>query len=437
MCVMSDFFKQAPPQETIQKSFIEAVFRDRNIFGSFPADEPLVPLYAFSALMGKHLVVVVCPDRHAVRRNLSYFGNTEYRFPEVAVLDGTQMPHEVRNVHAEVNKNNVRLLYVTPEEFDTLNFLDLMVHASVAFLLIEQAHLLLPDSAGAYRYGKLWNGLERFREKPRLVLLSHNLPPDRREELAGRLGLAQYRTFERIPRFEPVMVTVCMLMTEHQKFRRLIRLLTGPVSKKGHMGSILMPGSVLIKTSSVRIAEKLAKSLVHYGLEDVLLHTTRMTPEELLNVERTFQTTPNTIVVSNGYDTQPFIPPAAEAMKVIFWQPPAGVEDVCTETFRRVYEPVPAEETKPLPPVEGTILYTREDYQLHRSRLGEDETEQLLALDRFRRWVLSGSCRKQSIVAYVFPDHVAEVAACGRCDRCVRYRGRTPFYRKLLERLLY
>ena len=443
---MANFFTHAPARETDQKRFLEALTNGRNIIASFPLGYPVVSLYAFAAMLGSGgMVVAVCPSGRQLRRNLDYFRTAGFKFPDVAYLDGSQMPHEERAVLKEINHNRVRLLYTTPDRFTSLTFLEILAHAEVHFMLIEEADRILPITLGHPLYKRLQTeGLERFRKLPPLALITPPMPPRRFHELSTRLNLPDYQLIQCLPLMEPVEVRVQTLITEHQKFSHLVQVLSGsPIA--GKLGRLDNPGAVLIQAAYPAQAEKLGATLLDYGFESVWITHFKKNASEQARILELANTRLNAIIVNAGSDMRAWQPPDEARPRLIFWTPPISVENMFAQIFRYAQERPEAYGEAHF--MKALIYYTKEDYQAALKRvqssraLDEDETrEKLLALRHFRRWVLSESCRLQSLAALIQGVSTIEIAPCSKCD-CCRARskqnqpgGLRQLFRKVLRR---
>lgn len=438
---MTNFFQHAPARETDQKRFLEAVTNRQNVIASFPLGYPVVSLYAFAAMLGGGLVIAVCPSARHIRRNLDYFKAAGFKFPDVAYLDGTQMPHEERAVQKEVNLNRVRLLYTTPERFTSLTFLEVLVHADVHFILIEEADRFLPVTLGHPLYKRFQEeGLEQLRRLPPLALMTAPMPPRRCQELSARLGLKEFKVIQCAPHTESVELRVQMAMTEHQKFNTLVDVLSGSPGA-GKQGRLDGPGAVLIQTAYPAQAEKLGATLLDYGFDAVWITHFKKSGSEQARVLETANTKANVIIVNAGSDMRAWQPPDDARLRIIFWTPPTSVEDMFVQVFRHVSFSPAAPQGQPM---KALVLYTKEDFQAAVKRvqgsrtLGDDEIrEKLIALKQFRRWVLSESCRLQSLVAHFQGSRSENVQPCGKCDRCQEQRsGKKPLLPKSLSQLV-
>jgi superfamily II DNA helicase RecQ len=442
---MVNFFKQAPARDTHQKRFLEAIANQRDVIASFPLAYPAVSLYAFTAMMGGGVVVVVCPGSRQIRRNVEYFKAAGFGFPDVAVLDGTQMPHEERGIRDEINRHRVRVLLTTPERFTSLTFLEIIVRLDLAFLVIEEADRFLPSSLGHNVYRRFQEeGLGQLRRLPPLLLMVPPLSHGRIRELAAKLHLEDFQLVQEEPVFASVDVRVKTLFTEHQKFALLADSLSGSPGP-GKLGRLDGTGSVLIQTAYPAQAEKLGASLLDYGFESVWITHFKKSPQEQAQAQEIANTRLNTIIVNAGTDMRAWMPPRESSPRVVFWTPPAGVDDLFVQIFRQLttsqagYDPSHG--------MKAMLLHTKEDYHMAMQRLRASQSldftemhDRLLALKHYRRWLFSEGCRLQTLVAYYEGSTQIEVPPCERCDRCqeARYaRSRFTPVRRLVQRWLF
>lgn len=433
-----NFFRQAPPQDTDQKRFLDAVLNRRNLIASFPLDYPTVSLYSLTGLISQGLSVVVCHDASKIRRNLEAFRLAGLGFPDVAVLDGTQMPHEERMLHREINHNRVRILYITPERFISLTFLEILVHHPINFVAIEEAERLLPDMPGHVLYTKLYEqGLQQLGSLPPIVLMIPTLPPEQVKRLSSRLNFRDYQFIQCSPSIDSVEIQVKRLLSEHQKFQDLTAFLSGSTTP-GSPGRLDEPGSVLIQTAFPAQAEKLAASLLDYGFDAVRATHFKKAAWEQAEVFEWAATQPNAIVVNGGVELRAWRPAEGAAPKLVFWTPPPSLEGLFMQIFRQ-----PAEKRPPnIRPVQCRIYHTREDFTAAVKRANPqyaqgDESEKLRALGHYRKWIMDETCRIQSAASFLKGGPALNISPCGRCDRCLETGRFSRKLRKALENWLY
>lgn len=442
--VMSHFFQRAPAQQTEPKRFLEAILHKQHVLVTLPLGKAGASLYALAAMMGSGLVVAICSSPDAIRRNLDYFRAAGFQFPDVACLDGTQAPHEERMILGEVNKNRVKLLYTTPQRFSSLTFLEILVHQPVAFLIIEEAERFFPSLPGHALYQSLLqNGLGQLRQLPPLALMTPPLCPARRQQLSQYLNLPPFHTIQIPPLIAPVTVAVQCHLTEHQKFDALIQHLSGNPAR-GQTGRIDQPGAVLIQTAHPAQAQKLGRALKHYGFESVhVLHAKQPGPEQA-DIREQVTRNPHSILVNAGQDTRFWRPSGDVPRQIVFWSLPPSLDALFIQVFRQPQESNP-NAPRDEHPMKALIFHTKEDYQHALQRLQSiashtaraDLAEQVHALRTVRRWILSDTCRLQSLSAYYQGTVLDDFPTCGRCDRCLESPSRRGRIRRWLRQWFF
>lgn len=439
----TNFFQQAPAQDTYQKRFLEAVLNNKPLIASFPLGYPLVSIYALSALMSDGLAVVICANSGQIRRNLEYFRQAGLKFPDVAYLDGTQMPHEERSIYSEINHHRIRVLYITPERFTSLTFLEIMVHQKITFLAIDEAERLLPEIPGHASYQRLIDhGLKQLSNLPPLVLMVPMMTPSQIRELSLSLGFQDYQLLQCPPIIEPIEIKVKRLFTEHQKMSSLINFLSGSSESDQERlpGRLDNPGAVWIQTAFPAQAEKIGSALQDYGFESVYVTHFKKSAREQVKVLDIASVRSNAIVVNAGGELRAWTPPMGASPKLVFWNPPANLDEMVMQVFRQPSDKAFLEAS----PIKVRIYYTREDFQSallqlkprHTSELAEP-SEKLWALRCYREWVLSETCRLQSLDAHLQGSKTSELAPCGRCDRCTEVQDLRWKLQRFLQNWLY
>lgn len=426
--------------QLMQQRLLEAVQRGHWVMAGLPLSFPARLLYGFPAMLAEGLTVVISPTPSRVQSQKVHFGNEGMRFPAMAVLDGSQTPHEQRDIYQQINHNQVRLLCVTPKVFGTLNFLNALVHASLRGVVVEDAQGLLPDFSTAAVYAPVLNALHKLQQKPPLVLITQPLPQARQKELLSLLwGNPDRKTAMAMPGLQrlsrPVMphlagMTVARCLTEYQKLTRLVAWLNH--RQQGSPGAV----PVVIQTATRRDADRLSIALQRQGLSAVFKLHPQQTREQQAQIVDHARGQPGAVVLVSGTEDWfalfHSLAAPGEKLGMVYWQVPVCLEEAAARLFR-AYGRQEAF-------VDGLLLYTREDYRdamdrlsLHEAGAGPEAVGHRTALKRLRAWVLSRRCRFLSLLAYIQDERdpmLAETAEglqpCGRCDVCLEQRGALP-----------
>lgn len=436
----TNFFLQAPTQDTYQKRFLEAIMQKQHVIVNFPLGYPMVSLYALPVFMSDGLAIVICPNSAQIHRNLEYFQQAGMKFPDVAYLDGTQMPHEERMIHKEINHHRVRLLYVTPDRFVSLTFLEILVHQPIQFLAIEEADRFLPELPGYGLYQKLLDqGLMQLNKLPPLALMIPPVSQGRLRALSQLFKLESYQLIECPPRLDVVELKVKRLFSEHQKFSGLVGFLSGK-SNGNKMGRLDEPGATLIQATFPAQAEKLGASLLDYGFESVSVSHFKKSGKEQSKAITIANAKAHHILVNAGGDVRYWSPPAGLEAKVVYWSPPLSMDAMLIQMLRQPTGQRGAEISR----LRARVYHTREDFLAAVRRFKSERVidipatgDRLQALRLYREWVLSEDCRLRSLEYYLYGAQRVSMESCGRCDRCTEAHNARWKMQRFLQNWLY
>jgi|GEM_PF-2153962 len=472
---MPHFFNNSNKLQTPEKQLLTALKGGHSVLANFPLNYPLPSFYAPALLMLSGMAISIVPDSASIQYNLTRFKSAGWNFPEIAFLDGSQMPHEERAIREAINRNRIRILYITPERFSSLTFLELFVRASISFLMIEEADRFLPDNPDFARYERLRSqGLAAIRHLPPIALLTSPMRMDRQKILIQRLGFtldhqltsSDAKPIVLIETALPtahVAINVLPLWSEHQKFEQLIAYLSGhPI--QGRIGHLHKHNPVLIQAGDAAQSEKLGASLIDYGFESVHIVNRRQSLHRQQHAWQLAQEKPDTIIVNGNHSSQDWKPSHGLSRQVIYWRPPISLDSLTATLFRYIIpeyliEPkntkqsssddlsfldeevpdalhnpadispsldvlIPQSRQSKEARIDALILYTREDYSLviqnirqNQQLSSESKQERIMAFKRFRHWVLSGECRVTNLLRQTIGD-TDDLEPCGHCDRC-------------------
>lgn len=398
-------------------------------------DTQITDLLSQPELLLGNLHVVISPTVSRIKYHLNRLRNSvnhqKLAYPFVAELDKTTLPHEERDIYQKIDRRQIQLLFVTPQKFATLDFLSLLAHQTVGWVMIDKAHLLLGDFEGGQHYPAVTKALNQFQKKPPLVILSQSLPPVREKHLIEALSVLpdirfDWHTESHSEAAETVThqtIRVYPVLTEQQKMKRLLPHLP-PKTLFETPQSVETKTLTLLFTRQAKSNQKLLKTLHHNGWTQALPYTSNQTFGEKKSLLQEIQSEDHSIIVASGIIDVPIVS-NHDHVKLIYWEPPVNLEHPLTQS--RHYSQ----------PSDAVFLYTKEDYQTLINYLGKQEHPEfygnqlkITALKRFRHWVKSSHCREQTLNAYLQGSRRTSSTPCGKCDRCLKG---FPLYRELLE----
>ncbi|MEB3287584.1 MAG: hypothetical protein VKJ04_08785 [Vampirovibrionales bacterium] len=428
----------SPVTQTVQ----QAITRRQHLVCSLPLQAHSPALYALPALMSQGMAVVLCPDHETILRQMDFFAQNGFAYPEVCYLDQEQMPHDWRDVVQQIDHHRVKLLYTTPETFDTLNFIDLMVHAPISFIGVEQADYLYKPIQRGFHYDRFKEALARFRKKPPLLLFFPVLPDSLLVSLLQQLDLKQVESLQHLPETQSFQLRCHRLASPYHKQKRLIELLlqpaelSMPLSSQALLGRIYSPDSAMVRIADLPSAQILQRALTQYGFDAVHIWHPDLTQPQKRHLERIFCSEPHQIVLVVGEGHRYLKGTKGSHLKLIDWQLPLALEESIAAWLRAAsHQDHPYEHT-----ITAHLLYSSDDLSQLARRAGLNASgkqargsENALAAKRLYQWLGAMGCRKQNLLYAWDLNASAKVLPCGLCDRCqlsqnVCYRMFKPLY---------
>lgn len=462
----SDFFKQiiantptldgTPPLKGVQaydntspitQALLQSIQKRQHLVCSLPLQAHSPSLYALPAMMSQGVAVIVCPEHDSILQNLEFFIQNGFTYPDICYLDQTILPHDWRDIKQQLDNHRVKLLLTTPETFDTLNFIDLLVHSNISFIGIERAECLYQPLQGRFRYDKLKDAISRFRRKPPISFFFTLLPENKLEEILSPLGLQQanqpvdakrIELLVHFPKAESLQIKVHHLPSLHQKHKRLINILlqpanlATPIQKQTLLGRLFSPGAAIIRVPNIEEGEALQEYLLQYGFDLVHLWHPQLERSEKKFLEKSFNAEPNQIIIAVADGHRHLKAFEGSHLKLIEWSLPKSIEELMENWFRISSKHDLLSEQA----LTAHLLFTQDELQSLRTKLkpfklsppsvGNRRNRKEIvdtahkALGQVEEWLKSTDCRVQSFLSLWDPEFSLDVypQPCGLCDTC-------------------
>ena len=455
--------QQVASVDAFQQILFDEVIAGHNIAGAFPLTQSLLSAYAFTALSLPGMTMVVCQDANQIQLNCDTLSLAGVVYPEVAILDGTQTPHLVRDTYEAINQRKTRLLFVTPKMMGTLPFIQMMTHTTVSLIVVEEAQYLLP----IFRETELLpivEHLHRLRTIPPLCLFSGPVPSDAMGYFAALFPARKLNAYQMELGLLQARCVVHRMINQRQKFGRLQQLLLHPPNA---LDKPLMP--TVIITADEASAFQVVTGLDQLDIEPVYLYPSELSHVDNRLLREKIRQGQELVLVSHQVTGRFLVPGDDIPYRVVYWNMPESLPILyswmaggCKESERT--SSISPSENDPtainLPKVTVEVFYTKEDFKQQQEGLTRQPVKlhtkkhlplveslidnrreyQRQSLDGVRQFCLSDNCRvvdlAQSVgVALQFDTQYT----CGWCDFC---QGSTSpmnagFLMKGLQRLLY
>ena len=191
-----------------QREIIEEILDGKNVFAVFPTGHGKSLCYQLPALMLDGITVVISPLISLMKDQVD--GLRGQGIDSVSLINSTQTWEEYQSELARLRRNEVKLLYISPERLRSRRFLDILNAFPISLFVIDEAHCISQwgrDFRPAYL--SLRDTIDVL--QPRVIaLFTATAPPEIQKDILSVLNIPtpQYPcTGDRSSQFEIVCST--------------------------------------------------------------------------------------------------------------------------------------------------------------------------------------------------------------------------------------
>ncbi|WP_255331355.1 RecQ family ATP-dependent DNA helicase [Methanocalculus taiwanensis] len=316
-----------------------------------------------------------------------------------ALLTSNQTYDARKAIEAELQKQSITILYVSPERLGLPAFQGLLRTINPKLFAIDEAHCI---SQWGHQFRKDYRTLsiirDLFPETP-IIALTATATKEVREDIIGQLQLRKPNQYVGGFDRENIRYTVIMEKSEDERFRRLALFIANHPRQSG----IIYCRS---RKAADDIAAKLRKRHIlaqpyHAGLPGN--ERSRVQDAFLKNQVPVIAAT---IAFGMGIDKP-------DVRFVVHFHPPKDIESFYQESGRAGRDGKPAE---------SLLFYSSQDFAISKKLIEKEYQSQIdlsiriNKLNTMQSWCESTTCRRQKILK-VFGEKNAE-SFCGNCDIC-------------------
>ena len=123
-----------------QREIVAGILEGRNVFAVFPTGHGKSLCYQLPALMLDGITVVISPLISLMKDQVDAL--REQGIAAVSLINSTQTWEAYQNELARLRRNEIKLLYISPERLRSRRFLDILNAFSISLFVIDEAHCI-------------------------------------------------------------------------------------------------------------------------------------------------------------------------------------------------------------------------------------------------------------------------------------------------------
>lgn len=295
-----------------QKEIIKSILQGNDVLAILPTGAGKSLCYQLPSLVLEGLTIVVSPLISLMQDQVNQINN---KIPS-ACLNSFQSYNEQQIVNSKILNGKIKLLYVSPEKFNTSNFRELIKKIKVSLIAVDEAHCI---SQWGHDFRPSYLKIaEIFKEIPRCTVAAFTATatPEVRSDIIQRLELQTPKIFVK-GFFRPnIYIEVIKI---RNRIEKIYDLLQG------------IKGSKIIYCQTRKDTEDINEKLVKRNFISLPYHA-GMTKEERKSIQEFFTENKSEIIVATNAFGMGINKPDIRA--VIHFQMPGSIESYYQEIGR-------------------------------------------------------------------------------------------------------
>ena len=318
-----------------QREIVEAILDGENVFAVFPTGHGKSLCYQLPALMLDGITIVISPLISLMKDQVDAL--REQGIHSVALINSTQTWEEYQSELARLRRNEIKLLYISPERLRSRRFLDILNAFPISLFVIDEAHCISQwgrDFRPAYL--SLKDTVDVL--QPRVIaLFTATAPPEIQEDILSVLNIPTPRTLTQGIERPNLKLVVQQNEDDDEKYQHLEKFLTDQASNHLpiRLGNLKMsPKNGIIYAGRRRETEEIADFLQRRGFRADFYHA-GLEPHERTRVQEAFfdnsETGLDIVVATNAFGMGIDKP---DIRYIVHWTLTGTLEEYCQEVGR-------------------------------------------------------------------------------------------------------
>lgn len=314
-----------------QREIVESILDGKNVFAVFPTGHGKSLCYQLPALMLDGITVVISPLISLMKDQVDAL--REQGIDSVALINSTLTWEEYQNTLARLRRDEIKLLYVSPERLRSRRFLDILNAFPISLFVIDEAHCI---SQWGHDFRPAYLSLRDTIDvlQPRVIaLFTATAPPEIQEDILNVLNIPNPLILTQGIERPNLKLSVQHNENDEEKYKQLIEFLAE--QEETSLGtSDTQSKNGIIYAGRRRDTEEIADFLQRHRFRADFYHAGLEPPERKRVQEAFFDNTENgldIVVATNAFGMGIDKP---DIRYIVHWTLTGTLEEYCQEFGR-------------------------------------------------------------------------------------------------------
>ena len=313
-----------------QREIVEAILDGENVFAVFPTGHGKSLCYQLPALTLDGITVVISPLISLMKDQVDAL--REQGIDAVSLINSTQTWEAYQNELARLRRNEIKLLYISPERLRSRRFLDILNAFPISLFVIDEAHCISQwgrDFRPAYL--ALRDTIDVL--QPRVIaLFTATAPPEIREDILSVLNIPTPRTLIQGIERPNLKLSVQHNENDDEKYLQLEQFLSEQVTNAESRQMRLKNG--IIYAGRRRETEEIAAFLRRRGFRADFYHAGLESHERTRVQEAFFDNSENGLDIVAATNAFGMGIDKPDIRYIVHWTLTGTLEEYCQEIGR-------------------------------------------------------------------------------------------------------
>ena len=267
-----------------QREIVEAILDGENVFAVFPTGHGKSLCYQLPALILDGITVVISPLISLMKDQVDAL--RQQGIDAVSLINSTLTWEEYQNELARLRRNEIKLLYVSPERLRSRRFLDILNAFPISLFVIDEAHCI---SQWGHDFRPAYLSLRDTIDvlQPRVIaLFTATAPPEIQEDIISVLNIPDPLILTQGIERPNLKLSVQHNENDDEKYLQLEKFLRKQITANPESAQIRLRNGI-IYAGRRRETEEIASFLQRRGFRADFYHA-GLEPQERKRVQEAF-----------------------------------------------------------------------------------------------------------------------------------------------------